>query len=515
MNKEKAIALLDKFPQLSPQVEKEMRNLLKQYLIIEENGKTYCTYCEQSFNIVELPKHRSEVFCPVCAEPVECIRNYHNFCGSIVEDTANAVVIMSSSDDDNLYIRCYTLRVFFKSRELYPDILPIEVQRYVFTDKQCVRYGRGKKSVPHTTKSGYTYWTNEYTDKWAVRTKFSEPIFNNSRGYSIVNSEAIRDTCMRYSVFEEYDGNYPISYLKFYQKHHGAERLIKCGLGSYVNNAMSGGGYGDAINWSENEVHKMLGVTADVCRRIRNGDITLERYNTARECFPEVPLDTLIKYSNVIGHCYGSLDRACNVIKSDKKDLCKYLSKQGVNINDYNDYLRVCKKLKYDFSDRSVAFPKCFKAAHDRVYLIQHELEREQRAQKQREQQIVFQNRMKSRKELEYASGDLFIRQPQSIQEIVDEGRILSHCVGGYTERHANGKLHIMFLRKVSDPDTPYYTVEVSASGKIVQCRGYKNNWESNGGKPKPQKIVEFEKEYQQYLDGIFAKKKKKERRSA
>ena len=45
------------------------------------------------------------------------------------------------------------------------------------------------------------------------------------------------------------------------------------------------------------------------------------------------------------------------------------------------------------------------------------------------------------------------------MKEIEDEGRILSHCVGGYAERHAMGKLSIMFLRKVSEPDKPYYTV--------------------------------------------------------
>lgn len=514
MKKEKAMVLLDSFPQLPPQAEKAMRDLLKQFLIIDKKGRAYCTHCEQSFVIDNIPKHREQMFCPNCAQYVECIRNYHNFCGSVVEDTINAAVLLSSPNDDNLYIRCYTMRVFFHKGQLFPDILAIEVQRYVFTEKQVVRYGRMKKSVPHSTNSGYTYWTTEYTDEWTARTKFSEPIFNNYAPYYIVNQQAISDSCMRYSALDGYLGKYPIAYLKFYQKHHGAERLIKCGLENYVREAMSG--YCSVINWDETEIHKMLGVPADVCRMIRQGDISLREYRTAREHFPDIPLDKLIVNNRIINCQYGSLHNACHTVHVSENQLCKYLSKQGAVLSDYSDYLRVCRDLKYDFDDRSVAFPKNFKAAHDRVNEICEALKKEEQAKKLRENQLVFDEHVKERKKLEYSSGKLFIRQPQSIQEIVDEGRILSHCVGGYAERHANGKLHIMFLRKKSDPDTPYYTVEVSTEGKIKQCRGYKNNWVQNGGKPKPQSILDFEEEYQQYLDRVFAKKnKKKERRSA
>lgn len=100
------------------------------------------------------------------------------------------------------------------------------------------------------------------------------------------------------------------------------------------------------------------------------------------------------------------------------------------------------------------------------------------------------------------------------MQEIEDEGRILPHCVGGYAERHAMGKLSIMFLRKASEPDIPYYTVEVSRYGGIVQCRGYKNNVADNGGENKPQEIKDFEQKYQRYLDVIFAEERK-ERKTA
>ena len=84
---------------------------------------------------------------------------------------------------------------------------------------------------------------------------------------------------------------------------------------------------------------------------------------------------------------------------------------------------------------------------------------------------------------------------------------MLSHCVGGYADRHTNGKLSIMFLRRKDEPDKPYYTIEVGNDLTIRQCRGYKNNVISTGGKEKPQEIKDFETKYQNYLMQVYAKR--------
>ena len=51
----------------------------------------------------------------------------------------------------------------------------------------------------------------------------------------------------------------------------------------------------------------------------------------------------------------------------------------------------------------------------------------------------------------------------------------LRHCVGGYNyiKDHAAGRNPILFLRRVAEPDAPWYTLEISAAdGKILQCEG-------------------------------------------
>lgn len=82
----------------------------------------------------------------------------------------------------------------------------------------------------------------------------------------------------------------------------------------------------------------------------------------------------------------------------------------------------------------------------------------------------------------------------------MNEGKALSHCVGGYADRHAKGVLTILFIRKNGDLDTPFYTMEVSVDYHIVQCRGYRNNLADN---PKPEEMKEFEEKYAAYLQQI------------
>ena len=50
-------------------------------------------------------------------------------------------------------------------------------------------------------------------------------------------------------------------------------------------------------------------------------------------------------------------------------------------------------------------------------------------------------------------------------KELMDEGRTLHHCVGSsdvYMKKMANGVSWILFLRRKSELEKPYYTIEIS-----------------------------------------------------
>lgn len=64
---------------------------------------------------------------------------------------------------------------------------------------------------------------------------------------------------------------------------------------------------------------------------------------------------------------------------------------------------------------------------------------------------------------------------PTKPTDLAKEGTVLHHCVKSYIERVAKGTTNIMFIRKTSEPDTPFFTVEVSNEKQIEQVHGLCN----------------------------------------
>ena len=44
-----------------------------------------------------------------------------------------------------------------------------------------------------------------------------------------------------------------------------------------------------------------------------------------------------------------------------------------------------------------------------------------------------------------------------------------------YVDKVCSSRCAILFIRKAEKPDLPYYTLELSPKGDIVQCRGNHN----------------------------------------
>jgi len=64
---------------------------------------------------------------------------------------------------------------------------------------------------------------------------------------------------------------------------------------------------------------------------------------------------------------------------------------------------------------------------------------------------------------------DYIIIAPKRLVELSAEGRVLSHCVGSYIDSVSQGLEYILFFREKSDPDKPYFTVDVSKDIKVRQ----------------------------------------------
>jgi hypothetical protein len=149
------------------------------------------------------------------------------------------------------------------------------------------------------------------------------------------------------------------------------------------------------------------------------------------------------------------------------------------------DYLNMAETLKYDLTRKDVAMPKDLQERHDAAA----ETTRYMRVQLNREKHRKYNEKLRKMYAFEYE--DLCIVVPESVEEIVEEGRTLQHCVAGYAARHFNGQLHILFLRHRRKPGVPFVTIEINPRKnakdevRIQQIHGYRNE-----GYLKPQEDI-------------------------
>ncbi len=153
------------------------------------------------------------------------------------------------------------------------------------------------------------------------------------------------------------------------------------------------------------------------------------------------------------------------------------------------DYIKMCEKVGRDLYNLQVLFPKSLTEAHDDIVEICRAIEREaqlqrdeerrkREAEKRKQEVPAVKKVAKAYAHLEFKDKNFLIRLPKGVRDIVAEGSALSHCVGSsnYISKMAEGRTLILFLRKVSEPDTSYYTIEFDPEKKeILQCRGKSN----------------------------------------
>ncbi|WNF36427.1 PcfJ domain-containing protein [Bacillaceae bacterium IKA-2] len=153
-------------------------------------------------------------------------------------------------------------------------------------------------------------------------------------------------------------------------------------------------------------------------------------------------------------------------------------------IGTWRDYIADCEKLNMDTSQDSILFPSnLYKAHQETIKKVKYKEDQELNAK--------IEARLKELSKLTFKQGECLIRPASSSKELIDEGNALTHCVGGYAKKYAEGKIDLFVLRKASNPDKPFYTVEINGK-HITQVRGNKN---CSPTKEVKLFIAEFEKE--------------------
>ncbi len=151
-----------------------------------------------------------------------------------------------------------------------------------------------------------------------------------------------------------------------------------------------------------------------------------------------------------------------------------YILEKGISHSLYWDYFKACRELELDMSLERNKFPHDFKHWHD-VRIDEYRskramLDEKKRAEHYRQFASVAEKYLSLQKTEKGAYLVLIAKSPA---ELVKEGEILHHCVGGmgYDQKFVREETLIFFIRSADQPDVPMVTVEYSLkTHKILQC---------------------------------------------
>lgn len=146
-----------------------------------------------------------------------------------------------------------------------------------------------------------------------------------------------------------------------------------------------------------------------------------------------------------------------------------WVLKYKIDLKTYFDYLDLMKELNIPLEGTNVLLPSNLCNAHDNAVEL---LNRRKRDVELKE----FEERFKELKHLEEVIDDYSFLIPKSANDLILEGKMLHHCVGGamYINNHAKGKTTIVFIREKNQKEKPLYTLEFNRN-TVVQCRGKHN----------------------------------------
>lgn len=528
--------LYREFPPIPDKIIDEIeRDCLQQFLFYRKGknkATVYCTSCRRwetyhkklvvdgiEINGSAVPDklwHNNDIICPMCGHAVKCksegrgrksLKARGNYC-------------IFSAKGDNLYVQAIKYQIGWEDID-DPEADIYEFKKYVFT--------------PQGSQSWRWKW--DCVDMVPMN-KISEPMFaldggiwraydyereDDRRLYTCVNEEAIYSTFLKYQEFHRlaHGTNTPMSYLEHMAKYPDiTEKLTKAGFDAVVDDICSYGNmhkFNKLINWRAKTLRDALRMNSAEIKhwqkalKTAKGIADLAEYQKSKKITSDYKklLEMFEKYSSTDAYklcqasdiCNASLVKVCNYVDKihNTADRHKY-------IGNWHDCLSMMAELGYP-KGNSLCFPKNLTKLHDRLVKEMNALKKEKAKAANAKLDAKITNSKKERSKLIYSNYLYTIVLPESIEDIHREGRMLEHCVASYDERHAKGELHILFVRRQWDLDTPWYTIEVSNDGYICQWYGYKNNRTI----AKHPDMKQFIDEYKLFLDYQYGRIKQEE----
>lgn len=416
--------------------------------------------------------------CPNCGARVICV--LEDGCAFAANYIENIVAVQKGTDGETVFFRQWLLHRDNSARWEHIEDFLQETVRYAIRGNKTAKWQKqGKESYYMRTER---YELDEWT-RWQGNRIYDGSYFFYPTGIE----EALSGTAMQYADLEGYleergHNKNPIYFLEYHARYPVIEFLWKAGYRNIVHNRIFGMDRENrnAILWERKKLKECFKFPLRILKLMPPEEWSLndiQRVNDLWEKYGGKVTDTeirLVLQSKVDiqlwsrATTYANAGRILKYIKNqtDKRKE-KNPDKRSISQNDtaqaYRDYLQECEQLHLDLHDKEILFPKDLTAAHNRTM-------EQVKFEKNKADQEKFQKAVEKLEKFAWGEGEFFIRPAREQMELTAEGKALHHCVGGYIKRMAEGETAIFFLRKVSEPDKPFYTLELQKK-RVIQCR--------------------------------------------
>lgn len=462
-----------------------------------------------------------KTICPECkAVAVTMAARYgHKW----LADVAHYMTIQAE-EEEGLYLRLFTVR------RRYPDNAGPFVTEYdewlrVYLNAETHTALRWKREFEYDMEK------REFTEKWRlcgnVNANTNSTDYYRAGEIKIAkNAETVREiakTPFRYADLPRFAEKHPnadiIAYLGIWAKNPNIEKLMKAGFDWAVYERVMGSGCKGAINWRAKDLRGFFfGESMDVIHAMEKkitGTRELKAYLRLRKLLGLGIAQGDFERARKLSAYVDDIEQIADALGSGKKGM-KYVRRQMKVakklteknqpchaaysiapdecsvLRQWRDYVRLAVGCGIRLQGRDYA-PADLYEAHDEVLALWRELQEAKRraAQKKKEESVSdrFSKRLALLEPYTFGKDGLLIRPCATPREMTEEGLKLQHCVDTYLTDHANGTSNIFLIRRESEPDTPYYTLELSEKlDRVVQWHGLKND----RYKPRDPAVEEF-----------------------
>lgn len=463
----------------------------------KNHRECYCTTCGQHFSVYKdedpdffRQHHNDSGRCPACGADAEikCLGKLRTGAGlrsslpaAFIRPAANGAITISAG----IGFRDFDLA----GGELAPDLEYVEKARYYIAPGKVKGWRRYVGSVWWRALHGSGPWE----ETKSIREPFSRnPLYGWDNDYWLFGTEYLETSELKYSQVEEWyheeTANWlceadttvklVISYLSHYAMRPQMEMAVKMGLHEACTDLCEGCKNSGDLNWKARNPWDFLRMEKrDVKAFLLGPSMALLRaYHMTKREGVKTDIYKLAEAANAVGQhrfddlvfcaglCDVNLNKALAYVMSGVRDARRVL-------DEWKDYLDMASKLGYDMADPTVLMPKNLSERHDAAAALVRVNEAALKTK-------AYRPRYKKLKEkYEFEMDGLSIVIPASADEIVQEGKTLQHCVGGYAARHMEGKTTILFLRRSRKLATSFITIEIEGEfgTAIRQVHGYRN----------------------------------------